>query len=174
MLNSYFLYIYVFIYRYLIEWTQIIFIHFLRLQWLPPPFCEKFYTGSKWLYLMHNRGTKHKVWIKPVNSSCNILKFYGAGWAEFVRTSKYTDPSILHFMNLEKDMYYVTGYDKDGFECGGYNNAVIGSRQKRCFLYMDNNLAHSPVSSHSIHSYLLHLNYMITSSNMYIANLITY
>ena len=92
-----------------------------------------------------------------MNSTCNIFKFYGEEWAEFVKTSMYTNVNILHFMSLEEDTYYVTGYDDDGFECGGYHPATIGSRPKRCFLYMDDNLGRSPVSSHNMYIRILFL-----------------
>lgn len=98
-------------------------------QHLPPLFTERFYNGSPSLYLIHNKGTKHKVWINPVNSTCNLYKLCGKEWAKFLKISMYTSVDVLHFISLERDTYYVIAYSDDGIECGGYNRRAIGIRQ---------------------------------------------
>ena len=95
--------------------------------------------------MIHNKGTKHKVWIEK---KCqNNFRLYGEEWEAFVKDSSYTNVAALHFIQEEADTYYVTAYGEDGSECGGYNRTEIGARQMRCLATIQNDLGISPVSA---------------------------
>ena len=87
---------------------------------LPGFFTERLYPRNRWIYLVHNRGTKHKVSWKI---SKGHVTLYSKGWKDFLADSKYTNVLTFHFIREEEDYYYVTAYNDDGYECNGYNLA---------------------------------------------------
>lgn len=113
------------------------------MQRLPSLFTDSFYNGSPWLYLIHNRGTKHKVWIHQ--DSAKHYQIEGDEWTAFVKDSSYMNVETLHFILEEDNTYYVTGYDAAGWECGGYNEREIGNRQMRCLVTIGTDIGTSPV-----------------------------
>ncbi|GKC57093.1 hypothetical protein Tco_1084691, partial [Tanacetum coccineum] len=64
------------------------------------------YTGCPWLYLINNKGTKHKVWLKKVCGTKNYALF-SHEWKEFLPGSRYVRVSTLHFIREGEDEYYV-------------------------------------------------------------------
>nr|GEX51245.1 eukaryotic aspartyl protease family protein [Tanacetum cinerariifolium] len=80
---------------------------------LPSVFTEILYSGSPWVYLIHNRGTKHKVWLKRVSGRNNYALFSCDG--------RYVRVNTLHFIRVAPYEYYVTCYHNDGSECNGYD-----------------------------------------------------
>lgn len=105
--------------------------NFRTLQILPSVFTYEMYTGSRWLYLIHNKCTMHKVFIKKVPG--NLYALFSDEWKQFVDESRYRNVAMLHFIRQGEDMYYVTAYDNAGAEVGGYKNADVGTRKRRCF-----------------------------------------
>ena len=112
-------------------------------QVLPNFFTERLYPVNPWIYLIHNRGTKHKVYIQKVTGK--RLKLYSDEWRGFLSDSRYTNVATFHFIREEEDCYYVTAYDNAGYECNGYNLAEVGYRQRRCLVTLGH-LQESPVS----------------------------
>ncbi|GJV23190.1 hypothetical protein Tco_1375885 [Tanacetum coccineum] len=110
---------------------------------LPNVFTETLYTGIPWLYLIHNRGTKHKVWLQKVTGKNNYTQFSDE-WKAFISDSRYMRVNTLHFIRVAPDEYYVTGYHNYGSKCNGYDLAHIGYRQRRC-LVMVTNMKESPM-----------------------------
>ncbi|GJT67977.1 hypothetical protein Tco_1019457 [Tanacetum coccineum] len=110
---------------------------------LPNVFTEILYTGYPWVYLIHNRGTKHKVWLEKVSGSNNYALF-SREWKAFITDSRYVRVNTLHFIRAAPDEYYVTGYHNDGRECNGYDLDRVGFRQRRFLLIVDN-LEESPI-----------------------------
>ena len=101
---------------------------------LPMFFTERLYPKNDRIYLIHNKGTKHKVYLKMVDGN---LTLYSHEWKEFLDDSGYRNIYMLHFIREEPDLYYVTAYNKMGFECNGYNFADVGDRQQRCMLTLE-------------------------------------
>ncbi|GJW32675.1 hypothetical protein Tco_0052707, partial [Tanacetum coccineum] len=110
---------------------------------LPNVFTEILYTGYPWVYLIHNRGTKHKVWLEKVSGSNNYALF-SREWKAFITDSRYVRVNTLHFIRDAPDEYYVTGYHNDGSECNGYDLDRVGFRQ-RIFLLTVAYLEESPI-----------------------------
>ena len=71
---------------------------------------------------------------------------YGVSWKRFVEDSKYKNVATLHFIREEENTFYVTAYDIDGAECGGYKLSDVGNRVVRCFCKLGDDLQHSTVS----------------------------
>ncbi|GJY83145.1 hypothetical protein Tco_0496521 [Tanacetum coccineum] len=110
---------------------------------LPNVFTETLYTGNPWLYLIHNRGTKHKVWIKKVTVTNNYAPLSNE-WKAFISDSRYVMVNTLHFIRAAPDEYYVIGYHNDGCEGNGYDLARVGYQQRRC-LVMVADMEESPI-----------------------------
>nr|GEW97186.1 DNA-binding pseudobarrel domain-containing protein [Tanacetum cinerariifolium] len=89
-------------------------------QVLPNLFTKTLYTGCLWLYLIHNIGTKHKVWLKKVSGTNNYALF-SHEWKAFLSDSIYVRVSTLHFIREGEDEYYVTTYHNGGIKCNGYD-----------------------------------------------------
>ncbi|GKB92271.1 hypothetical protein Tco_0964543 [Tanacetum coccineum] len=87
---------------------------------LPNVFTKNLYTSSPWVYLIYNRGTKHKVWLEKVSGRNNYALF-SREWKSFITDSRYMRVNTLHFIRAAPDEYYVTGYHNDGSECNGYD-----------------------------------------------------
>ena len=102
---------------------------------LPRFFTETLYPHDRWLYLIHNGGTKHKVYLKMV---AGHLTLYSSEWKAFLEDSKYVNVSTFHFIRQEQDCYYVTGYNDAGHECNGYLLTLVGNRQRRCLVTLNN------------------------------------
>ena len=109
---------------------------------LPKLFTDHFHPKNRWIYLIHNLGTKHKVYVAKVG---NCFKLYQAEWRAFLDDSKYANMATLHFIRLEEDCYYITAYDINGYEMSGYNLNLAGYRQRRWLITLDQ-LQSSPVS----------------------------
>ncbi|GJT43115.1 hypothetical protein Tco_0951830, partial [Tanacetum coccineum] len=118
-------------------------LRFIRSQVLPSVFTETLYTECPWLYLIHNRGTKHKVCLKKVSGTNNYALFSNE-WKEFLHESKYIRVSTFYFIHQGVDEYYVTAYHNGGFECNGYDLVRVGNKQKRCLVTMGD-MKESPV-----------------------------
>ncbi|GJT30850.1 hypothetical protein Tco_0911125 [Tanacetum coccineum] len=58
-------------------------------QVLPSVFTETLYIGCPWLYLIHNRGTKYKVWLRKV-SGTNSYALFSNERKKFLHDSKYS------------------------------------------------------------------------------------
>ena len=98
---------------------------------LPEFFTERWYPKNRWIYLIHNKGTKHMVYWKMVRGHVTL---YSHEWQAFWDDSKYEDVATLHFIREEEDYYYVTGYNHQGYECNGYHVLFEGHKQRRCLV----------------------------------------
>ena len=112
-----------------------------ELQMLPTFFKERWYPQNRWIYLIHNKGTKHKVYWKIVRGN---LTLYSHEWKHFLEDSNYRNIAMFHFIREEQDLYYVTAYNIAGYECNGYNLADVGYRQRRCMITLEE-IAEGPV-----------------------------
>ncbi|GJW93740.1 RNA-directed DNA polymerase, eukaryota [Tanacetum coccineum] len=93
--------------------------------------------------MIHNSGTKHKVWLEKVSGSNNYALF-SREWKAFITDSRYVWVNTLHFIRAAPDEYYVSGYHNDGSECNRYDLDRVGFRQ-RIFLLTVANLEESPI-----------------------------
>ncbi|GJZ33004.1 carotenoid 9,10(9',10')-cleavage dioxygenase 1-like protein [Tanacetum coccineum] len=73
---------------------------------LPNVFTEILYTGSPWVYLIHNRGIKHKVWLEKVSggyhndgTECNGYDLDRVGFRQrrFLLTVDNLEESLVTF-----------------------------------------------------------------------------
>lgn len=111
------------------------------LQKLPTFFAEMLKPVNRWIYLIHNRNTKHKVFWKMVKGQ---LTLHSQEWRDFLDDSTYINVATFHFIRQEEDCYYVTAYNDAGHECNGYNLTLVGYRQRRCLILVED-LHQSPV-----------------------------
>ena len=65
------------------------------------------------------------------------LALYSHEWKKFLEDSGYRNIHMFHFIREEQDLYYVTAYNRSGYECNGYNLATVGYRQRRCMLTLE-------------------------------------
>lgn len=116
-------------------------------------FTERFYPKNNWVYLIHNLGTKHKVYVAKVGK---CFKLYEREWRTFLDDSKYVNMRTLHFIRDSEDCYYLTAYNQFGYEMNGYNLALVGYRQRRCLLTLEQ-LESSPVINIFLNNYIIYL-----------------
>ena len=65
------------------------------------------------------------------------IVLYSHEWKDFLTDSRYNNAATLHFVREEEDCYYVTGYYDEGHECNGYELALVGYRQRRCLVSVE-------------------------------------
>ena len=87
-------------------------------QELPFAFWEHGYNGNKYVYLINNKRIRSKV--KIVSPYDRPIALKGYKWTEFALENIRGRVRMLHFIQEGDDTYYVTGYDKYGYELGGY------------------------------------------------------
>lgn len=87
---------------------------------LPEVFYDDAYTGNRHLYLTGIRRNRKKVAI--VNVDVGVVEIRGIKWKEFVDENFDEDVNVLHFIEEGDDSFYVTGYNNDGIETGGYED----------------------------------------------------
>jgi hypothetical protein len=56
----------------------------------------------------------------------------GLGWTRFIDESRYINIRTLHFIKEGADTFYVTAYEEDGGESGGYASLHTRHRMVRC------------------------------------------
>ena len=91
---------------------------------LPDVFEEEAFTGNNHLYLSGIAGNRKKVTI--LRSRFGIYKIKGQRWNEFVAENLNDDVNVLHFIEEGDDSFYVTGYNDDGIQIGGYGDGNEG------------------------------------------------
>lgn len=85
---------------------------------LPVAFSVSGFNGNKHLYLINTQGVRTKVrFVTPYHRP---MALKGYKWTEFAKANIGSRVRLLHFIQEGDDTYYVTGYDKDGIELGGY------------------------------------------------------
>ena len=85
---------------------------------MPLAFSEDGYNRKKYVYLINNRRILKKVRLVTPHHRPIALKGYK--WSEFANENIGVGVRLMHFIQEGDDTYYVTGYDKDGIEFGGY------------------------------------------------------
>ena len=85
---------------------------------LPEVFCDDAYTGNRHLYLSGILRIRRKVALIKKNEG--VVELRGKIWQEFVADNIDEDVEVLHFVEEGDDSFYVTGYDNNGIESGGY------------------------------------------------------
>ncbi|PWA94353.1 hypothetical protein CTI12_AA060710 [Artemisia annua] len=86
---------------------------------LPLPFSEDGYNGNKYVYLVNNTLVRTKVGLVTPYHRPMALKGYK--WTSWAVTNIGARVRLLHFIQEGDDTFYVTGYDRDGIEFGGYD-----------------------------------------------------
>ena len=87
---------------------------------LPEVFYDDAYTGNRHLYLTGIRRNRKKVAIVKVREG--VVEIRGKRWYEFVQENMDENVNVLHFIEEGDDSFYVTGYDDEGIESGGYED----------------------------------------------------
>lgn len=107
------------------------------LQELPYAYVEKCYNGRSDIYITSAKRVRFRV--KLLTETNGPLLLSGERWRAFALGNLNRDVNILHFVEEGDDCFYVTGYNQDGTEFGGYNmNAGRFSRfQSRVFYFFD-------------------------------------
>ena len=85
---------------------------------LPEVFEEEAYTGNSCLYLSGVARNRKKVDV--FRSRFGVYELRGKRWNEFVLENLNGNVNVLHFIEEGDDSFYVTGFDNDGKEIGGY------------------------------------------------------
>lgn len=85
---------------------------------LPEVFYDDAYTGNRHLYLTGILRIRKKVEL--IKKTEGVIEIRGKIWKEFVAENIDEDVEVLHFIEEGDDSFYVTGYDQDGIESGGY------------------------------------------------------
>lgn len=86
-------------------------------QVLPNVFWEG-YTGKKYVYLINSGRVRTKVkFVKPAHGPFTLK---GPKWTAFARLNIGDRVRLLHFIQEGDDTWYVTGYESNGNESGGY------------------------------------------------------
>lgn len=88
---------------------------------LPEVFYDDAYTGNSHLYLTGIERNRKKVTVKEKKRE-GVVEINGQRWDEFVAESMDDDVKVLYFIEEGDDSFYVTGYDNDGIEIGGYED----------------------------------------------------
>ena len=91
---------------------------------LPDVFEEAAFTGSTHLYLSGLAGNRKKVTI--LRSRLGIYLVKGQRWREFVAENLDGNVNVLHFIEEGDDSFYVTAYNDDGIQIGGYGDGNEG------------------------------------------------
>ena len=91
---------------------------------LPDVFEEEAYTRNSHLYLTGIARNRKKVVV--FRSRFGIYEIRGKRWDEFVAENLNENVNVLHFIEEGDDSFYVTGYDNDGIEIGGYGDGNQG------------------------------------------------
>ncbi|GKA62013.1 hypothetical protein Tco_0761532 [Tanacetum coccineum] len=102
---------------------------------LPNVFTEILYTGSPWVYLIHNRGIKHKVWLEKVSggyhndgTECNGYDLDRVGF----RQRRF----LLTVDNLEESLT-IPGWFVDDHEMQGFHNAYLVYDEESFYVDLD-------------------------------------
>nr|GEW32302.1 hypothetical protein [Tanacetum cinerariifolium] len=85
---------------------------------LPSLFLESCFNGNMHVSVTSNRRYGFKA--KLVVPNKGPIRIMGDRWVQFCLTNM-QKAILLHFMEQGDDTFYVTRYDNDGLECGGYN-----------------------------------------------------
>ena len=87
-------------------------------QVLPPSFCEAGFNKNKQLYLINTGRVRTKVnFVTPVHGPFTLK---GYKWTKFAKENISNRVWLLHFIREGDDTWYVTGYQSNGHEDGGY------------------------------------------------------
>ncbi|GJW49875.1 hypothetical protein Tco_0091226 [Tanacetum coccineum] len=87
-------------------------------QELPSLFLDSCFNGNRHVYLTSNRRYRFKTEL--VVPKTGPIRITGDRWVQFCLENM-VKAVLLHFVEQGDDTFYVTGYDNDGLECGGYN-----------------------------------------------------
>lgn len=69
----------------------------------------------------------------------------GLRWRRFIEESRYINIRTLHFIKEGADTFYVTAYEENGGESGGYGSIHTRHRMVRCTGLVGENENISPV-----------------------------
>lgn len=96
------------------------------------------------MYLINNNRVKRKVFICRRRGT-EEWSISGAGWDNFIELSGYLNIRTLHFIKEAADTFFVTAYDADGLEIGGYGIIHTRNRLVRCIAEVGADQSSSPV-----------------------------
>ena len=86
---------------------------------MPEVYNEEAYNGNKDIYIVSSEGYRYRVSLNTPRYGLWYLD--GKNWTEFCNRSLNEDVQMLNFVEEGEDCFYVTGYNSDGKEVGGYN-----------------------------------------------------
>ena len=89
----------------------------------------------------------------------------GLRWRRFIEESRYMNIRTLDFIKEGADTFYVTAYEEDGGESGGYGSVHTRHRMVRCTCLFGENENISPIIIFNT-PYLT--NTIVHSSNLHI------
>ena len=99
---------------------------------MPEVYNEEAYNGNKEIYIVSSEGYRYRVSLNTPRYELWFLK--GKKWTEFCNRSLNEDVQMLHFVEEGEDCFYVTGYNNDGKEVGGYDGNMSSYRRFRTYV----------------------------------------
>ena len=81
------------------------------------------------IYLNGTDRYRYKTKLKNINDKWVL---WDKEWTAFVESNVPPSATMMHFVRIGEDDYYVTVYDSTGSECAGYDRNKIGPRMIRC------------------------------------------
>lgn len=86
---------------------------------LPEVYVDEEFVGNRDMYITSKAGIRFRVRVVTKHDGTMVVS--GPRWRAFCLTNLNDDVELLHFVEEGDDAYYVTGYNSDGREFGGYN-----------------------------------------------------
>ena len=107
------------------------------IQELPAVYATSCFHGRSTIYITSAQRVRFRVALQTQTDG--PIQLTGERWRAFALANLNRDVRTLHFVEEGDDCFYVTGYNQDGTEYGGYNmNAGRLSRFKsRVFDFYD-------------------------------------
>lgn len=100
---------------------------------MPEVYNQQGYNGNEDIYIVSSEGYRYKVKLNIPRNGPWFLD--GKRWTDFCNQNLTEDVEMLHFVEEGDDCFYVTGYNSDGKEVGGYTgNKSTYSRFKTTVL----------------------------------------
>ena len=72
-------------------------------------------------------------------------QLYDPEWGNFIKRSGYENICLIHFIDESVDTYYVTAYDDERIDTGGYGKFYTQKRSARFMVFVCENPMESPV-----------------------------
>nr|GEW22794.1 transposase, MuDR, MULE transposase domain protein [Tanacetum cinerariifolium] len=86
-------------------------------------FKDRFYRGQRYVFINNTNRYRYICLLRKVENKLHLL---GDEWENFAKDNLNSSVRTLHFVNEGDDIFYVTGFNRDGIEWQGYDQLVVG------------------------------------------------